>query len=127
MAQEKYPKGKHPSSLKNLEGHQFKKGQSGNPRGHPTNRLSLTAIARKELGKPCPLAKGKTWGQYLVGQWLRNAAKNATYFTELLERMDGKVIQPIGGNPDMPMIVEIHKIVAHVTEDKNGSSSSAGS
>ena len=92
----KYAHGKHPNSLKNLE--RTKKGEVRNPKGRPTNRLSLTNIAREKLDEVCPYdPKGRTWKEYLVDRWLAHSLNNVTYFRELIERLEGKVVQPIEG------------------------------
>ena len=100
-----YAPGKHPNSIKNLK--PCKKGETHNPKGRPTNRLCLTSIAREKLGQPCPHVKGKTWAEYLVDQWLEKAVNNTVYFCELIERLEGKVTQPIGGEDGKPIEVSI--------------------
>jgi hypothetical protein len=90
----KYPNGKHPNSLANLRP-QVKGGVARNPHGRPKNRLCLTAIARKKLDEKCPYAPDKTWAEYLVDRWFGQAIENPVYFRELLERMEGKVTQPV--------------------------------
>ena len=84
-----------PNSLANLK--KWKKGQSGNPKGREPYGIYLTTIARQKLGQPCPYAPDKTWAEYLVERWLGQAVENATYFNILMERLEGKVVQPIGG------------------------------
>jgi hypothetical protein len=101
----KYPIGKHPNSLKNLK--PCKKGETRNPHGRPVNRLCLTHLARQKLSESCPYAPGKTWDEYLVDRWLGQAAENATYFKELIERLEGKVLQPIGGEHGGPVILKV--------------------
>jgi len=93
----KYPPHRHPNSLANLHGHQWKPGQSGNPRGRPKGTRYITELAREKLGKPCPHAPEKTWAEYLVDRWLGQAVENAGYFKELMDRLEGKVTQPISG------------------------------
>ena len=78
-------RGLHPNSLKNL-----KPGQ-----GRPRNELSITNCAREKLTEPCPYAPGQTWLEYLVDRWLGQAAQNPTYFKELIERLEGKIMQPL--------------------------------
>jgi hypothetical protein len=94
-------------SLANLRP-QVKGGVARNPHGRPKNRLCLTAIAREKLGEKRPDdPKGRTQGEYLVDQWIEKAAENPVYFRELLERMEGKVTQPISGEGGGAVIFKI--------------------
>ena len=96
-----YKRGEHPNSLKNLEKGKFKKGQVTNPRGRPPNELSLTNLTRETLTEVCPHdPHGRTWKEYLVDKWLTLSAENPSYFRELIERLEGKVTQPIDTNVD---------------------------
>jgi len=105
-----------PKSLANL--HRWKKGESGNPKGRRPNELCFTAIAKKMLPEVCPYdPKGRSWAEYLTERWLAHSADSATYFLELIERLEGKVTQPIGSDSSMPLVVNVNRIVAHVTED----------
>ena len=79
---------------------QWKPGQSGNPKGRPPKELCLTSLAREELAKPCPFAPNKTWAEYLVERWLGQCVAHSGYFRELIERLEGKVIQPIEAGID---------------------------
>jgi uncharacterized protein DUF5681 len=52
---------------------QWKKGQSGNPKGRPPNATSLTALLRQEMNNLCPLINpktkqpyNKTWSELIV-------------------------------------------------------------
>ena len=110
-------RGLHPNSLKNLElarkkGKGWTRGKSGNPRGY-----SLTGLARDLLNKVPAVTidkkpNTKTWMELIVQAWLVGAYKgNATYFKELMERLEGKVAQPLTGGegePLMPPIVQYH-------------------
>ena len=98
-----------PNSLANLEKGQWKKGQSGNPKGHPSNKLSITAEQRKMLPLPCPYAPGKTWLQWLADRGMALAGENATYYRELMDRLEGKVVQPIEGQIDSDVVFVIGK------------------
>ena len=78
--------------------HKWKKGQTGNPNGRRPNELCFTAIAKKMLPKVCPYdPKGRSWAEYLTERWLAHSADTATYFLELIERLEGKIVQPIEG------------------------------
>jgi len=120
----KYPVGKHPNTLANLakgrgEGKGFTPGQSGNPKGRPPGIKYVSEALRERL------AKGEldnvTLADLLADSLIKRAKKSDVALNILLDRTEGKVTQPIGGDPTMPIVVE--KIVAHITEDKNGSSS----
>ena len=114
----KYPKGKHPNSMANLK-KGWKPGQSGNPKGRPKGIKYLSEALRELLQDPDTVKR--------IAEQIRKDAQSGNYnaINTILERTEGKVTQPIGGDRNMPIVVE--KIVAHVTEDKNGSGSSKGS
>jgi len=79
------------------------KGVSGNPNGRPKRIVSLTSEMKAQLGNVCPYdSEKRTWLQYLVERWLAHSIENATYFRELIERLEGKVTQPIGGDEEKP-------------------------
>lgn len=102
----KYPIGKHPNSLANLR--PCKKGETHNPHGRPTNRLCLTHLAREQLDKVCPYdSQGRKWKDYLVDRWLAQALENPVYFRELMDRLEGKVTQPISGEGGGAVIFKI--------------------
>ena len=88
-------RGMSPNSRKNLEKGGFKKGEVANPFGRPLKELCITDILREQLGTPCPYAPGKTWAEWLARRALELASKNPTYFRELLDRVEGRVAQPI--------------------------------
>jgi hypothetical protein len=75
--------------------HRWVKGQSGNPDGRPKKTISLTSEMKAQLTELCPYDPTKTWLQYLVTRWLGQAVDNAPYFRELIERLEGKVVQPV--------------------------------
>ena len=81
-------RGMHPNSRKNL-----KPGK-----GRPRNEFSITSKQREMLPLPCPYCPGKTWLEWLADRGMALACENATYYRELLDRLEGKVMQPIGGN-----------------------------
>lgn len=101
-------RGLHTNSLKNLEdarGKGFTKGKSGNHNGS-----SLTTLV-KQLLKDVPdiqiagKRNTKRWRQLIAQAWLVGAYQgNPTYFKELLERIEGKVAQPITGAEGTPLI-----------------------
>src|SRR4051812_17947860 len=73
----------------------WKKGTSGNPRGRPKKKDSLTQLLRDEIKKICPADREKrTWEQLIICATLQLAMKgNATALKEVWERLDGKVLQ----------------------------------
>lgn len=88
-------RGTHPHSLANLEKGKFKPGQSGNPKGRLPKEFCITSILQEKLNEPCEKDPSKTWGEYIATKALELAAENPTYFKELLDRVEGKVMQPV--------------------------------
>lgn len=93
----------------------FLPNNNANPNGRPRKDCSLTSLIKKYLDEVPELQIGgkantKTWRELLVQAWLVGAYKgNATLFKELLERIEGKVTQPIGGDEGKPIrhIIEV--------------------
>ena len=84
------------------------KGRSGNPNGRPKKVISLTSEMKAQLTEVCPYdSQGRTWLKYLVDRWLAQSAKQAIYFKELIERLEGKTVQPVGGEDGGPVIVKV--------------------
>jgi len=75
--------------------HRWKKGASGNPRGRPKKRDSLTSLLQEEIKKVCPADRQKrTYEELMVLATLQLAMKgNAVALKEVWERLDGKVLQ----------------------------------
>jgi len=102
----KYPRGKHPNSLNNLK--PYKKGEHGNAHGRPRKEQSITEAVRvllregtlqdleQKSGKSDPIVRA------LAIRWLRRALKRYPELSMLLDRLEGKVTQPIGGG-DKPI------------------------
>ena len=93
---------KEPFKKANLEGQRdakgrFLPGHAGNPnaKGRPRKELCITSILREQLGEPCPYAPGKTWAEWVARRALELAGENPTYYKELLDRVEGKVVQTI--------------------------------
>ena len=93
-------RGMSPNSQKQLG-----KGRLGN--NHAQKELSITRIQREMLSQPCRYAPGKTWVEYLAERGMAMASENATYYKELLDRLEGKVTQPIAGEGGGPIKTEI--------------------
>jgi len=101
----------HPNSLANLQ---------PNRQGRPKRELCLTDIARDKLNEPCPYDPQKRpWKIYLVERWFGHAAENAQYFRELLERLEGKIMQPLGNEDGSPLSIQI-KVNANSTKEAIG-------
>jgi len=80
------------------------KGQSGNPKGRPRKDCSITSLAKEMLDQPAderflsPSDYGKTWRQAIAKALLVGALKlNSGIMKELLDRLEGKPVQLIGG------------------------------
>ena len=93
----------------NLRGPRWKKGESGNPAGRPKKEKLLEPLIRellesKVLDGP---HKGKEWKRLVAEALVRNLIKgNAAAIKEILQRIDGPVVQEVGGPDGEP--VEIH-------------------
>ena len=111
MEEKKYAPGKHPNSLKNL--HSYKKGETGNPHGRPRKEQSITEALRVLL------RAGAITPEALAESWLKRALNNSKELEMLLDRTEGKVMQPVGGDPEHP--ITITSIVAHVVVNDDNS------
>ena len=93
---QRFKRGRHPNSIANLK--PFQKGRTLNPHGRPPKDVSLTSLLKQEIEKIPPGEKhNRNWRQLLVLAWLTGAMKNPVLFKELLDRLEGKVVQPVGG------------------------------
>ena len=115
MAKTGIGKGNNPNSRKNLK--EIKPGEVRNPKGRARNELCFTSIASEMLPEICPYdPQGRTWAKYLVERWMAQSVKNPAYFHELIERLEGKVVQPIGGE-DGPLTLKIIVVSEHDKEN----------
>jgi len=72
---------------------QFKKGVSGNPKGKVAGTLSMTTKIREFLMTTA--SDGETYADKLrKATVLRAITKSDVLVKEILDRMDGKVVQP---------------------------------
>ena len=71
----------------------WKKGESGNPRGRPKKKDSLTDALRELLNEACLTdAEKRSWGELFVHSRLRQALKgDAMAAKEIWDRHDGKI------------------------------------
>lgn len=90
--------------------HRWKPGESGNPKGRPRKDVCLTSMVKELMDDVPELMVGnkkneKTWRELIVQAWLVGSYKgNATFFKELLERIEGKVAQPLTGSEGEPLV-----------------------
>jgi len=105
-------RGTHPNSLANLKPQ--KPGEEGhNKNGRPKKPITkamlkmLDQVASVQIaGKP----NDKRWAELIAASILMNAYKgNGTALRELLDRVEGKVAQPITGNDGGPIEVDFTK------------------
>lgn len=81
---------------KNLKRGRWKKGESGNPKGRTPKDVNLTSLLKTELDKvPSFERKGRTWRELIVLSWLKGSLKNPTLLFEMLNRLEGRPVQPI--------------------------------
>ena len=105
-------------------GKPWQPGQSGNPKGRPKKDCSLTSLLKEELDKVPELkdksgaTNTKTWRQLLVQAWLLGAMKKSDLLKELLDRVEGKVAQPISGDKDNPIAMSVQISVVSDTSKK---------
>jgi len=104
-------RGLNPNSLKNLT-HRIAKGETANPKGRPPKDVCLTSLVKEYMeqtpteidGKP----NTKTWRELLAQAWILKSLKgDSVLFKELLDRLEGKVTQPIAGENGEPIRYEI--------------------
>jgi len=94
-------------------------GKSGNPNGKPHNEASITAKQREMLPLPCPYAPGKTWLEWLADRGMALAGENAGYYRELMDRLEGKVTQPVEGRIIGDVVFNIGKGYARNGNEDN--------
>ena len=86
-------------------------GTSGNPKGSPKKAQSITMAIREELEKIGP--NGRTKAQMIAEGMVEaslypvSASGSPKVLSEVLERTEGKVTQPIGGDSDQPIIIKV--------------------
>lgn len=92
------------------KGTRWQPGQSGNPKGSPKKAHSITMHLRDELAK---IGKsGKTRAQEIAEGMVEaamfpvSATGSAKVLGEVLDRTEGKVTQPIGGD-GKPIIIRV--------------------
>jgi len=90
-------------------------------KGHKPNKrasveFSITAALKNMANESCPerwlepedYGKGLTWRQAVAKRiWLEAVKGNARVYPELLDRLEGKVTQTIGGEGGGPVVLRI--------------------
>ena len=86
----------------------FQPGQSGNPNGRPKSK-PLTDAIRAELAKKDPNDKqGRTFAELIAEAAVTRALKgDPRAFTEIADRVEGKVTQPISGPDEGPIDINL--------------------
>lgn len=99
-------RGMHPNSQNNI------KNNKNHP-GRPKKEHSITNLIREMLDQeaqyiaPGALPTDKTWRQLIARAILRKASDgDVSMIRELLDRLEGKVVQPVGGENGEPIKVE---------------------
>ena len=84
-----------PNSLNNLKPDaRWQKGQSGNPKGQ-----SITSRQNTKMSEVCPFdGQGRTWLEALAEAGLRQALTTPVALSNLQDRQEGKVTQPVEGS-----------------------------
>ena len=102
------PQGMHPNSRRNLD-----RGREGN--NHANKDYSITRILKDMANDPAPerwlevedKGKGLTYRQAVAKRiWLEALKGNASVTGELLDRVDGKVTQPVANEGEITLRVE---------------------
>ena len=87
----------HPNSLNNLKNGkatQWKPGQAGNPKGS-----SITFRQKMMMLEPCPFdGRGRPWLEVLAEGGMRQALTTPVALSNLQDRHEGKVTQPVEGS-----------------------------
>jgi len=94
---------------KKPRGKPFAKGNNANPNGRPRKEACITTVLQSRMGE-VPLVEingkvnTKTWAELIADSLLMNAYKgNAAAMHELMDRIEGKVAQPVIGADGGPM------------------------
>ena len=109
------PKEKRPYHRKKawqLQPHQWKKGQSGNPKGRPVKNLSIVSLIKERLESHPEEAE-------TIALALINLAKDKNLWAieSVMNRIDGKVIEQHRIEGELPVRIEF--IPAHILLNKD--------
>ncbi len=78
--------------------HQFKKGQSGNPKGKPVGAISMASHIKKILAEQYKLKDGKTvlMAEYLAKNWVGRSMRSDAMAKLIANYVDGMPKMNIG-------------------------------
>ena len=94
--------------------YQWKPGQSGNPNGRPSKENCLTSLL-KEAMKMVDKKKKLTYAQLLVITLINRALLGDTKAIDMiLDRVDGKVVQPVSGPGGGPIPFDLERKVIYI-------------
>jgi len=96
----------------------WKKGQSGNPNGRPKGSVSIVTALKQKL-EEVPEGKEKTYLHYFIEQIMKKTVieGDVNMMKDVIDRVDGKAPQPMGGTDELP---PIKLIVERCAEDDTG-------
>lgn len=88
----------------------YKPGQSGNPKGRPPDIKYISEYMRDLLPLDCGDGTGRTWGQKIAEEWVKQAADanargNVSARDEALDRTEGKVPDTHKIESDIPISI----------------------
>lgn len=96
----------HQNSFRNLEKGEKTRWKPGEQGRHPG--MTITQRQRQMMTEVCPFdAQGRTWLEAEAEGGMRQALTTPVALSNLQDRHEGKVTQPIGGDKENPLIVEI--------------------
>jgi len=115
-------------NAENIVAHKYKKGQSGNPKGKPKGATSIVTELRRFMDKKMVVNDPVTGqptkmkiGRLLAMSLIKSASKgNVPAITEIMNRLDGKVSQPmeLAGAGGMPLTPPTIVFEATVSQEK---------
>lgn len=93
----------------------WKPGQSGNPKGRPKKEMCITSEAKVMLDEKAELPDGApdfmqgwTWARLLAYNMIKASnVPNPSVLAELLNRVEGRVPQPVTGEGGGPVHIKV--------------------